>query len=149
MIAQDALYHKICLINLYRKASNKQLVGHYSEKQRKLAGIAFGEVVAYIEETLLTSTNEMPTFKLSDLIKLYMAHLVKLGVTMETREHSTRFKKRLLAQFEDLRAYNDKKEVILVFEPSVGEVLSIASVCTWQGCQYYSQVRIFTFIAFD
>lgn len=127
MIAQDALYHKICLTNLYRKASNKQLGGHYSEKQRKLAGIAFGEVVAYIEETLLTSTNEISTFKLSDLIKLYTAHLVKLGVTMETREHSTRFKKRLLAQFEDLRAYNDKREVILVFEQSVGEVLSIAS----------------------
>ena len=127
MIVQDALYHKICLTSLYRKASNKQLGGHYSEKQRKLAGIAFGEVVAFIEETLLTATKEIPTFKLSDLIKLYTAHLVKLGVTMETREHSTRFKKRLLAQFEDLRAYNDKKEVILVFEHSVGEAISVAS----------------------
>ena len=127
MIAQDAMYHRDCLSNLYRKESNKQLGGHYSEQQRKLSGIAFGEIVAFIEETLLTSTNEISTFKLSDLIRLYTAHLAKLGVTMETREHSTRFKKRLLAQFEDLTAYNDKKEVILVFKKDVGEAIAVAS----------------------
>ena len=58
MIVQDALYHKICLASLYRKASNKQLGSHYSEKQRKLAGIALGEDVVFIEETFLTATNK-------------------------------------------------------------------------------------------
>ena len=38
------------------------------------------------------------------------------------------FKKRLLNQFEDLTAYNDKKEVILVFNQDViGEVISVAA----------------------
>ena len=109
MIAQDAVYHKACLSNLYRSASNKQLGGYFSNEQRKLSGIAFGEVVAFMEETLLTPTDEIPTFKLSDLIKLYNTHLSDLGVTLETRIHSTRFKNRLLAQFEDLSAYNTTK----------------------------------------
>ena len=63
MIAQDAVYHKACLSNLYRNASNKQLRGYFSDSQRKLSSIAFGEVVAFIEEAHLTSTNEIPTFK--------------------------------------------------------------------------------------
>ena len=36
-------------------------------------------------------------------------------------------KKRFLAQFEDLGAYNDKKEVILVFEHFFREAISVAS----------------------
>ena len=43
MIAQDAVYHKACVSNLYRTASNKHLGGYFSDEQRKLSGIAFGE----------------------------------------------------------------------------------------------------------
>lgn len=136
MIAQDAAYHKACLSNVYRSASNKQLGGNFSKEQRKLCGIAFGEVVAFMEETLLTSTDEIPTFKLSDLIKLYNTHLSDLGVTLETRIHSTRFKNRLLAQFEDLSAYNDKKEVILVFNQDVGEAIATAAEMNYDDDGY-------------
>ena len=41
--------------------------------------------------------------------------------------HSTRFKNRLLSQFEDMSAHNDKKEVILVFNHDVGEAISVAA----------------------
>ena len=75
MIAQDPVYHKACLRNLYRTASNKQLRGYLLDEKRRLSGIAFGEVVSLIEETLLISSNEIPTFKLSDLIKQYNTHL--------------------------------------------------------------------------
>ena len=59
MIAHDALYHKACLSNLYRTASNKQLGGYFSDGHRRLSGIAFGEVVAFIEETLLKSDSHL------------------------------------------------------------------------------------------
>ena len=91
LIAQDAMYHKVCLSNLYRSASYKQLEGNFSDYERKLQGIAFGEVVDFIEESLMTSTEQITAFKLSDLIKLYVARLSPLGVHLETRVHSTRF----------------------------------------------------------
>ena len=85
------MYHKVCLSNLYRSASYKQLEGNFSDYERKLQGIAFGEVVDFIEESLMTSTEQITAFKLSDLIKLYIARLSPLGVHLETRVHSTRF----------------------------------------------------------
>ena len=51
MIAHDAIYHKVCLSSFYRKASAKQLEGNYTDEERKLHGIVFGKVVAFIEET--------------------------------------------------------------------------------------------------
>ena len=50
-----------------------------------------------------------------------MSHL---GVTLETR---TRFKNRLLAQFEDVSAFKDKKEVILVFNQDIVEAIATAA----------------------
>ena len=92
-----------------------------------MRGVAFDELVAFIEETLLTETEEVPTFKLSDLIKLYTSQMSALGVHLEKRVHSTRFKNRLLSQFEDMPLYNDKKEVILVFNHGVGKAISVAA----------------------
>lgn len=45
MIAQDAVYRKACSSNLYRTTSSKQLRGYFSDEQRRLSFIAFGEVV--------------------------------------------------------------------------------------------------------
>ena len=85
MIAQDAMYHKACLSKLHQKASAKQLEGHYSGEERKLHGIAFGQVDAFIEETVTNATYEIPVFKLSDLVKLYNPQLKELGVHLESR----------------------------------------------------------------
>ena len=136
MIAQSAKYHNNCLCRLYKSAANKQLEGNFSAHERKLRGVAFGEVVAFIEESLLTATEEIPIFKLSDLIKLYTSKLSALGVELDTRVHSTRFKNRLLSQFEDMSSYNDKKEVILAFNYDVGEALSVAAEANFDDDGY-------------
>ena len=91
LIAQDVMYHKVFLSNLYQSASYKQLEGNFSDYERKFQGIAFGEVVAFIEESFMASTEQIPAFKLSVLIKLYVARLSALGVHFEKRVHSTRF----------------------------------------------------------
>ena len=83
-------------------------------------------MVVFIEETLLTATEEIPTLRLSDIIKLYTLQFSALGVHLEKRVYSTRFKNRLLSQFEDMSAYNDKKEVILVFNHDDGKGISVA-----------------------
>ena len=54
MIAQDAMYHRNCLTDLYKKANAVQLDGNYSDSETQLHGIAFSEVVTYIDE--MTST---------------------------------------------------------------------------------------------
>ena len=60
MIAPDAMYHKVCLNNFYRKASAKQLEGHYMDEERKLHGTVFGQVVVFIEETVTNVNHEIP-----------------------------------------------------------------------------------------
>ena len=125
MIAQDALYHRNCLLDLCYKASCAQLEGHYTDEERKRHGIAFGEVVSFMKETIDNSAEVLPVFKLSDLIKLYNQCLNTLGVTVETRIHSTRFKKRLLSQY--MSAHNDGKEVILLLNSNIGEVTKTAA----------------------
>ena len=88
MIAWDVKYHKNCLSKSYRSTANKQLEENFSDHERKLQGIAFSELVVFINETVQP-------------------------------------KSRLLSQFEDISAYNDKKEVILVGNHDVGEVISV------------------------
>ena len=129
MIAQDAMYHKACLSNLYRKASPKQLGGHYKDEERKRHGIAFGQIVN-------SETHEIAVFKLSDLVKLYNAQLKKLGVHLESMIHSTRFKLRLLSQFEDMSAYNDKSEVILAFNCDLGKFITTAAASNYDDDSY-------------
>ena len=96
----------------------------------------FGKVVAFIEETVTNATHEIPVFKRCDLVKLYNAQLKKLGVHLETRIHSTRFELRLLSQFEDITAYNDKKEIILAFNCDVGEVIAAAALSNYDDDGY-------------
>ena len=52
MITQDAMYHRNCLTKLYKKASAKQLEGQYTDGERKIHGMAFGAVMAFIEGSL-------------------------------------------------------------------------------------------------
>ena len=75
LIAKDAMYHRVCLTNLYSKASSVQLEGNFNDDERKLHGIAFGEVVSFIEEAVMNAEDKMPAFKLSDLVKLYDARI--------------------------------------------------------------------------
>ena len=86
LIAQDAKYHR--LTDLYRKASNIQLEGHFTNDKRKLHGIVFGRVISFNEEALLNITDTIPVFKLSDLIKHYNSSLQDLGLTLETRTNT-------------------------------------------------------------
>ena len=103
MIAQDAMYHLPCLLDLYRKASTSQLEGRYSDKERQLHGIAFSELVAFLE-SCISVEDKIPVFRLSDLNKFYCERLEELGLKLEGRVHSTRLKNRILSQFDDFNS---------------------------------------------
>ena len=75
------------------------------------------------------SSDVIPVMILSDLIKIYCQYLKDLGMTVEKRIHSTRFKNRILAQFDDISPHNEGKEVVLIFQRDIGAaVTSAASV---------------------
>ena len=64
LIAQDAKCNCYCLTNIYRKASNIQLEGHFTNDERKLHGIAFGRVISFIEEALFNTADAVPVFQI-------------------------------------------------------------------------------------
>ena len=61
----------------------------FTEKERQIHGIAFSELISFMEKTVVSSTDVILVFKLSDLVKIYYDNLKDLGHTLETRIHST------------------------------------------------------------
>ena len=119
------MYHRVCLNKLYKTASNLQLYGYFTDRERKFHGNTFGKFVLFLEEIITTDT--IPAFKLLDLTQLYDAQLKDLRITLEAWIHSTRFKNCFLSQFEDMSAHNEAKEVILVFNHSIAEAITTAA----------------------
>ena len=126
MIAQDAMHHRNCLTDLYKKANAAQLDGNYSDSKRQLHGIAFSEVVTYIEEMTLYIPEKKFIFKLSDLSKLYYQRLKELGMEVQGNIHSTRLKNQILSHFPVMNSYADGREILLAFNADIGEVLGIS-----------------------
>ena len=93
------------MIDLYKRANAAQLHGSFTESERQLHGIAFSELVTYIEEMVTPSFDKKFVFKLSDLIKLYSQSLETLGITLQNKIHSTRLKNRILSQFQDMNCF--------------------------------------------
>lgn len=126
MVAQDAKYHSKCLASLYNRARSVKSRGEVTDKTDEFSGIAFAELVIYIEEVRQADELGAPVFKLSDLAQLYSSRMEQLGVKLETRVHTTRLKDRLLAQFHDMRAQKKGRDILLAFE-DVGAAL--ATMC--------------------
>ena len=86
--------------------------------------MAFGAVVAFIEDSLITALDEIAVFKRSNRVKMYNANIEKLDILLETIIYSVQLKNRILMQFQDLFAHKSKKGVILAFKFDVGEAIS-------------------------
>jgi hypothetical protein len=120
LISQDAVYHRSCLTNLYRRADSETQVNSENNEERVLHGIALAELIEFISES---HEEKKTVFKLSDLSKLYSERLLQLGIDITTRVHSTRLKTRLMGHFKDMHAYNEGCDVYLAFNNDVGVAL--------------------------
>ena len=102
MVALEAKYHSKCLVGLYNCAREANTKGLKDTDEKEVAsGIAFAELVMYVEETRQMDEERAPVFKLNNLTQLYMS---QLGVRPDVRVHTTRLKQHLLAQFSDMQA---------------------------------------------
>ena len=123
MVALEAKYHSKCLAGLYNRATTVKSDGESIDEMNAFSGIAFAELVMYIEEVHQVDEVGAPIFKLSDLGQLYSSRMEQLGVKLDTRVHTTRLKHRLLAQFRDMRAQKNGHDILLAFEEDVGAAL--------------------------
>ena len=121
MIALEAKYHSRCLAALYNKARTASSA-HASEDHADLHGIAFAELVAYIEDFRMEESIA-PVFKLADLAQLYKTRLEQLGVVTDGHVHTSRLKVRLLSVFPDLRAHLQGRSMMLSFDDDIGGAL--------------------------
>ena len=93
MIALEAKYHCKCLVQLYNRARAVDGTGGDKDIDAHLHGIAFAELVAYIEDFRMEQS-VAPIFKLADPANMYKAHLEQLSTDVEGRVHTTRVKVR-------------------------------------------------------
>ena len=117
LVAQDALYHRKCKLDLYRKADDKQQA-YNTGVQTQLHGIVFSEIISFIEEAFNTSGEAVRLFTLPDLNKVYCETLESLGLQIEDRIH----KQWILVRFEDLREYREGRKFILAFAENIGDI---------------------------
>ena len=97
MIAIKAVYHKQCLSLLFNQHAHMKAESNKAEKYDNCSkeGIVLGEILSFIEG----SRNNMvaPSFKLSELVKMYETRLEELGVKLPQRVNSTRLKEQILS----------------------------------------------------
>jgi hypothetical protein len=125
MIAQEAKYHPVCLLALYRTAAQRQAIQFDanigSSKQRSemnVESVALAELIAYMED--VRSSELTPSvFKLSDLIKVYSSHLQKHQVGFINKVNSSRLTDRLMENYHGLVSFNHGREVLLTFNEHI------------------------------
>lgn len=123
LIAQDAKYHVQCLVSLYNRARDSEIKEcHDLDVDNVNHGIAFAELVTYIEDTCMDDLIA-PVFKLKDLVNLYSTRLKQLGTDVSGRIHSTKLKDRLLGYFPDMEAHKQGREVVLISNRDIGSAL--------------------------
>ncbi|KAL7407599.1 hypothetical protein ABVT39_010851 [Epinephelus coioides] len=131
MFALGAKYHNKCLVGFYnrvRKHKTQQM--QETNEEKLLSGMAFAEIVMYIEETRFDDSIA-PVFRLADLAQLYSLRMEQLGTKLDVRLNTTRLKERLLAQIPDLQAQTRGRDVFLAFSDDIGAALTKA--CEWDS----------------
>ena len=129
MIALEAKYHWNCLTTLYNKARQATEKQEKEENYSHLHGIAFAELVAYLED--MRDEESVSMFKLTDMVSLYKKRLQQLGVTVGNRIHSACLKIRLLSALPDLTTHVQGREILLTFKEDIG--LALIKACDSDG----------------
>ena len=122
MIATEAKYHLKCLTNLYNTYRNhvSSKPPHCSDKER-YKGIAFSEVINFVEDSLDHIEGGVPVFKLCELVNMYRKELERYNVSENI--HVSRFKQRILDNVPCLSQSKVGRIVVLTVTDEVGHAL--------------------------
>ena len=128
LTALEAKYHLSCLTTLRnRHRSFLRQSERFSNdgEEGKIEARAFVELVTYVENSI---ENGIFCFKLSVLCQIYESRLNDLGITKEINK--ARFKDRILNYFPNVQEQNDGKNVLLIFEQGMQQMLKTSIECS-------------------
>lgn len=123
--ALDARYHQPCMLSLrnrYKALMRKQSSSD-AASDKCLDGIVLSELVFFIEE----QRGRRSVFRLSDLSKSYDKRMLELDPTYNRKVNSTRLKERLLTHIGDLKAQRQGKDIVLLFDADMADIVRMAS----------------------
>ena len=99
---------------------------HIEENQKKAR--AFTELIIYIGSAVEDGTF---CFKFADLRHLYENRLKKLGI--DTEVNKVCFKEKILSHFHEAQAQNDGKNILLIFQQGMQQILKHALNTDYEG----------------
>ena len=131
LISLEAKYHKDCyrdFRNVHRSLE-RAIKSDDNDPYRLTYGSVITELVQYMEEMFLYSSTS-PVFKLCDLTRLVENRMASLGVTSGDKVmNRTRLKEDLISLIPGLREDKSGREIVLSFEPDVGNAVR-------EACEY-------------
>ena len=92
------------------------------ESNNMSQGIAFAELISFLEECR-DNPELASVFTLAELVQMYSNRLQELGVELSSKVNATRLKERLFYVFPDLQAYNEGRNVKLIFNKDIGTAI--------------------------
>ena len=126
LLAQDAVYHKICLVTLYNRVKGFRRQQTSTDRTGAMVhGLAFAQVITHIEATCHSDDNVSPVFHMQDLCTLYANYLHSNGIS--TPVNTTVLKDRILEHLPYLVEGRQGKLTLLVMRDDLG--LAIADAC--------------------
>ncbi|KAG0727322.1 hypothetical protein GWK47_034911 [Chionoecetes opilio] len=132
LIALEAKYHLACLVGLRNRhrslIRNRENLQDASKPDKKARARAFAELVTYIENEVEEGTL---LFKFASLRHLYESRLADFGIRSEVNK--VRFKEQILKHFPYSQEQSDGKNVLLVFEKGMQQMLKQAMETDYEG----------------
>jgi hypothetical protein len=110
---------------------NRKTVALKGNDKEHIANLVCVQLVSCIDEYHLDDC-VTPIFRLWDLAKLYNVRLEQLGGVGNV--HSTRLKEQLLAHFPDMRAHDEGRYVLLMFDYDI--VPAVSKACQTVGVMH-------------
>ena len=126
MVATEAKYHRVCLVQLYNRYRTHNLNKSRESEFQLIAGIALSEVINFVEECILSSDQEtVPVFQLQQLKDMYQKRLIVHGASVDIAErvHVTRLKNVILENVPGMCATKSGKYVLLTLDGEMGRAL--------------------------
>ena len=130
-IALEVKYHRRCYIEFRNSCRSQQraMGNNNSDPYRLTYGSVISELVQYMQDVYMYNSTA-PVFKLSELTKLVAERMTSLSVTSDDQSvNRTRLKEQLLELIPGLREDKCGREVLLTFEPDVGDAIR-------EACEY-------------
>ena len=121
LTALEAKYHLTCLTSLrnrYRSLLRQRQSSHSNLEESQIDARVFVELFTHVENAVADGSF---CFKFSSLRQMYENRLGNLGISKEVNK--VRFKERVLEYFSNSQEHNDGKNVLLVFEQGMQQML--------------------------